>query len=111
MPSSIAAPATRCSASVEASFYVVAGYGRGLAVDASTGARVYMKMKMAATGAGLGLGLGGFASQLVILFEDDASFQRFIAEGLDATAGEEVMAGEDRSSSACGSTTARPCSS
>ena len=79
-----------------ASFYVVAGYGRGLAVDASTGARVYMKMKMAATGAGLGLGLGGFASQLVILFEDDASFQRFIAEGLDATAGAEVMAGEDR---------------
>ena len=79
----------------EASFYVVAGYGRGLAVDASTGARVYMKMN-ATTGAGLGFGLGGFASQLVILFEDDASFQRFVAEGLDATAGAEVMAGEDR---------------
>jgi lipid-binding SYLF domain-containing protein len=78
----------------EASFYVVAGYGRGLAVDASTGARVYMKM--ATTGAGLGFGLGGFASQLVILFEDDASFQRFVAEGLDAAAGAEVMAGDDK---------------
>lgn len=78
----------------EASFYVVAGYGRGVAVDAKTGSRVYMKM--ATTGAGLSFGLGGFASQLVILFEDRAGFQEFVAQGLDATAGAEVMAGEDK---------------
>jgi hypothetical protein len=78
----------------EASFYVVAGYGRGVAVDVGSGARVYMKM--ATTGAGLGFGLGGFASQLVILFEDSASFRRFVEQGLDATAGVETMAGEER---------------
>lgn len=78
----------------EASFYVVAGYGRGVAVDARTGERVYMKM--ATTGAGLSFGLGGFASQLVILFEDGATLERFLAEGLDATAGVGAMAGEEK---------------
>ena len=78
----------------EASFYVVAGYGRGVAVDARSGARVYMKM--ATTGAGLSFGIGGFASQLVILFEDAAAFQTFVAEGLDATAEVGTMAGEEK---------------
>ncbi len=78
----------------EASFYVVAGYGRGVAVDARTGARVYMKM--ATTGAGVGFGLGGFASQLVILFEDGATLERFLTEGLDASAGVGAMAGEEK---------------
>jgi lipid-binding SYLF domain-containing protein len=78
----------------EASFYVVAGFGRGLAVDAETGARVYMKM--ATTGAGLSFGIGGFASQLVILFEDAAAFQTFVAEGLDATAEVGTMAGQEK---------------
>ncbi len=78
----------------EASFYVVAGYGRGVAVSSRTGARVYMKM--ATSGAGLSFGLGGFASQLVILFEDSASFEAFVVEGLDASAGLGAMAGEDK---------------
>ena len=78
----------------EASFYVVAGYGRGVAVNPRTGTRIYMKM--ATTGAGLSFGLGGFASQLVILFEDGATLERFLAEGLDATAGVGAMAGEDK---------------
>jgi lipid-binding SYLF domain-containing protein len=78
----------------EASFYVVAGYGRGVAVDAETAARVYMKM--GTTGAGLSFGLGGFASQLVILFEDSASFQEFVAQGLDASVGVGAMAGEEK---------------
>lgn len=78
----------------EASFYVVAGYGRGVAVDAKTGTRVYMKM--ATTGAGLSFGLGGFASQLVILFEDGKGFQEFAVRGLDATAGVGAMVGEDK---------------
>ncbi len=78
----------------EASFYVVAGYGRGVAVDAMTGARVYMKM--ATTGAGFSFGLGGFASQLVILFEDSAGLQEFVAQGLDASAEVGAMAGEEK---------------
>jgi len=78
----------------EASFYVVAGYGRGVAVDAKTGARTYMKM--ATTGAGLSFGLGGFASQLVILFEDHARFREFVAQGFDAGAGVEAMAGDEK---------------
>ena len=78
----------------EASFYVVAGYGRGVAVDAKSGSRVYMKM--ATTGAGLSFGVGGFASQLVILFEDRASFDSFVAEGLDASAAVGAMAGDEK---------------
>jgi len=78
----------------EASFYVVAGYGRGVAVDPSTGTRVYMKM--ATTGAGLSFGLGGFASQMVMLFEDEASFHEFVTQGLDAAAQVGAMRGEER---------------
>ncbi|MFZ1574614.1 MAG: hypothetical protein WAT36_05145 [Chromatiaceae bacterium] len=78
----------------EASFYVVAGYGRGVAVNAATGSRVYMKM--ATTGAGLSFGLGGFASQLVILFEDAPGFAAFVAEGLDAATEVGAMAGGEK---------------
>jgi lipid-binding SYLF domain-containing protein len=77
----------------EASFYVVAGYGRGVAIDAGTGSHVYMKM--ATTGAGFSFGLGGFESQLVILFEDNAALRELIDQGLDATAEVGTMAGED----------------
>jgi lipid-binding SYLF domain-containing protein len=84
----------------EASFYVVAGYGRGVAVDARTGERVYMKM--ATTGAGRGFGLGGFASQLVILFEDAATLERFITQGYDASAEVGTMAGSDKERLAMG---------
>ena len=78
----------------EASFYVVAGYGRGVAVNAATGSRVYMKM--ATTGAGLSFGLGGFASQMVILFEDAPGFAAFVAEGLDAATEVGAMVGEKK---------------
>jgi lipid-binding SYLF domain-containing protein len=84
----------------EASFYVVAGYGRGVAVDAKTGERVYMKM--ATTGAGMGFGLGGFASQLVILFENSAVFENFVVNGLDAGAEVGAMAGEEKDRLALG---------
>jgi hypothetical protein len=58
--------------------------GRGVAVKAKSGSRVYMKM--ATAGAGLSFGLGGFASQLVILFQNSSEFAKFVAQGLDATA-------------------------
>jgi len=78
----------------EASFYVVAGYGRGVAVNLKSNARVYMKM--ATAGAGLSFGIGGWESQLVILFENNADFDAFVEQGLDATAEAGAMAGDDK---------------
>ncbi|MFK7848792.1 MAG: hypothetical protein AB8G77_26125 [Rhodothermales bacterium] len=78
----------------EASFYVVAGYGRGVAVDLSSDSRVYMKM--ATAGAGLSFGIGGWESQMVILFENQADFKSFVEQGLDATAEAGTMAGEEK---------------
>ncbi len=78
----------------EASFYVVAGYGRGVAVNRKTNSRTYMKM--ATTGAGLSFGLGGWESQLVILFKSKADLDKFAKEGHDASAQAGAMAGEDK---------------
>jgi hypothetical protein len=77
-----------------------AGYGRGVAVDTKTGEHVYMKM--ATTGGGIGFGLGGFASQLVILFENDAAFQNFVVNGLDAGAEVGAMTGDEKERLALG---------
>ncbi|MCG6861153.1 MAG: hypothetical protein LJE70_07755 [Chromatiaceae bacterium] len=76
----------------EASFYVVAGYGRGVAVNRQDDARTYMKM--ATAGAGMSFGIGGFDTQLVILFEDSDQFAQFVVEGLDASAQVGTMTGE-----------------
>jgi len=78
----------------EASFYVVAGYGRGVAVERETDARVYMKM--ATTGAGLSFGLGGWESQLVILFKSEEKFKEFGHQGFDATAEAGTMVGDEK---------------
>lgn len=78
----------------EASFYVVAGYGRGVAVNLKSDSRVYMKM--ATAGAGLSLGIGGWESQMVILFEGAADFNTFVEQGLDATAEAGTMVGEEK---------------
>jgi lipid-binding SYLF domain-containing protein len=78
----------------QASFYVAAGYGRGVAVDRETGTHTYMKM--ATGGASLGLGIGGFERQLVILFQDQAGFEEFTRNGYDASGGITTMAGERR---------------
>jgi lipid-binding SYLF domain-containing protein len=78
----------------EASFYVVAGYGRGVAVDRNTDSRIYMKM--ATTGAGLSFGIGGWESQLIIVFESAADFEAFGKQGLDATAEAGTMVGDDK---------------
>lgn len=78
----------------EASFYVVAGYGRGVAVNRKSNSRVYMKM--ATAGAGLSFGIGGWESQLVILFENAEDYDAFVEQGLDATAEAGAMAGDDK---------------
>ena len=78
----------------EASFYVVAGYGRGVAVNRGTDSRVYMKM--ATTGAGLSFGIGGWESQLVILFQNETDLENFAKNGHDATAEAGAMAGDDK---------------
>jgi hypothetical protein len=65
-------------------FGAVAGFGKGVAVSNVTGARTYMNMGTG--GVGLAFGFGGFESQVVILFQDEAGFQRFVTEGYDATA-------------------------
>jgi len=86
----------------EASFYVVAGYGRGVAVDRGTHARTYMKM--ATAGAGMSFGIGGFDSQLVILFEGGGKFAEFVARGVDASAQVGTISGEDQDQVALGYT-------
>ncbi len=78
----------------EASFYVVAGYGRGVAVNLKDDARVYMKM--ATAGAGASFGIGGFESQIIILFENDADFKVFVVQGFDSTAEAGTMTGDEK---------------
>lgn len=78
----------------QVSFKVVAGYGYGVAVERPSATSTYMKM--AVGGVGLSLGFGGFGYQLVMLFEDEAAFRRFVTEGLDASAEATTMVGENR---------------
>jgi hypothetical protein len=73
---------------------VSAGYGRGVAVEKETDARTYMKM--ATGGVGLSFGLGGFASQLIVLFEQPADFRDFIEKGYEAEAEASALQGEER---------------
>jgi len=78
----------------QVSYVVAAGYGRGVAVERSTGKHTYMKAGSA--GAGVSFGLGGFDTQLVILFGTHAAFDEFITQGLDATAEAGTMAGDEQ---------------
>jgi len=78
----------------QVSYVVAAGYGRGVAVEPSTGKRIYMKTGSA--GAGVSFGLGGFDSQFVILFETQAAFDEFATQGIDATAETGTMLGDER---------------
>lgn len=75
-------------------FGAVAGFGKGVAVSNATGARTYMNMGTG--GVGLAFGFGGFESQVVILFQDEPGFQRFVTEGYDATAQAAARAGEQK---------------
>ncbi len=75
-------------------FGAVAGFGKGVAVSNVTGARTYMNMGTG--GVGLAFGFGGFESQVVILFQDEPGFQRFVTQGYDATAQAAARAGEGK---------------
>jgi hypothetical protein len=76
------------------------GYGRGVAVDNTTGERTYMRM--ASAGVGVRLGFGGFDTQFVILFETPFAYHKFVTQGLDATAEASSMAGDKHERMALG---------
>jgi hypothetical protein len=61
-----------------------AGYGYGLAMRRDDTEGTYMKM--ATGGLGFSYGMGGFASELVVLFEDEAAFTRFSEQGFEVSA-------------------------
>jgi len=65
------------------------GGGVGVAVDHATGRRTYMKM---GTG-GVGLGLGGQSFQVVFLFENQKTFERFVESGWHADLSANAVAG------------------
>lgn len=74
-------------------FPLTAGYGRGVAVSASDGARTYMQMGKG--GVGAAFGIGGFEHRFVIMFETPVDFDRFVTSGYDATADAGAMHGDD----------------
>lgn len=71
------------------SLFLTGGGGRGVAVDADSGRRTYMRM---ATG-GVNVGLGAQTYQVVFLFETDDHLRRFIDSGWDADASANAVAG------------------
>lgn len=73
---------------------IAAGFGRGVAVSLTDGQRTYIRM--ATGGVGLGFGFGGFESQIVILFETPADFQRFVTDGYDASGEANARMGDDK---------------
>lgn len=68
---------------------VSGGLGVGVAVNDTTGQRTYMRM---GTG-GIGLGLGGQSYQMVFMFEDLETFDRFVNKGWQADASANAVAG------------------
>jgi lipid-binding SYLF domain-containing protein len=75
----------------KAGFIVSGGGGTGVAENKSTGARTYMRM---GTG-GIGLGIGAQRYSIVVLFETDAHFNRFVQGGWDSSATAEAAAGQE----------------
>ncbi len=70
-------------------FLLSGGGGVGVAVDRTNGSRTYMKM---GTG-GVGLGLGGQSYQVVFLFENKQTFERFVNKGWQADLAANAVAG------------------
>jgi lipid-binding SYLF domain-containing protein len=74
---------------IKVSVLVSGGSGVGVAVNDSTGSRTYMRM---GTG-GIGLGLGGQSYQMVFMFENLETFDRFVNKGWQADASANAVAG------------------
>ncbi len=74
------------------------GGGKGVAVHKASGARTYMKM---GTG-GIGFGLGGQKYQVILMFEDDATFNNFVDNGWKADASAQAAAGTEGANVAVG---------
>jgi lipid-binding SYLF domain-containing protein len=70
-------------------FLVSGGGGAGVAIDKQDGGRTYMKM---GTG-GVGLGLGGQKYQVIFLFEDQKTFDKFVEKGWKAETSGQATAG------------------
>ena len=70
---------------------VSGGGGSGVAIDRSSGERTYMRMGSA----GVGLGLGGQRYYVVIFFETQEDFDRFVDDGWQADASAHAAAGQD----------------
>jgi lipid-binding SYLF domain-containing protein len=72
-------------------FILSGGGGNGVAVNKATGQRTYMRMGMAS----VGLGIGGQRYSLVMLFETNERFDKFVAGGWDSSATAEAVAGQE----------------
>ena len=77
--------------SVKVALLISGGGGVGVAVNSATGQRTYMKM---GTG-GIGFGLGVNKFQVVFLFQDEATLQKFVENGWQADAGATASAGKN----------------
>jgi len=73
------------------SFMITTGTGAGMAKVKGEGKPVYMKM---ATG-GLNIGLGAELFQLVFLFEDEDTFNRFLDDGIEVGTSANAVLGDD----------------
>lgn len=69
-------------------FWISAGYGHGVAHNNTDGNEVYMQMAKA----GVGIGLGAKDFNIVFVFNDKDSYQKFITEGMDLTGTADVAA-------------------
>ena len=72
-------------------FGISGGGGTGVAVSKKSGKHAYMKM---GTG-GIGFGLGVNKFQVVFLFQDEATLQKFVENGWQADAGATASAGKN----------------
>jgi lipid-binding SYLF domain-containing protein len=75
----------------KAGFIVSGGSGTGVAINKSTGQKAYMRMGMG----GIGLGIGAQRYTLIVLFEDQAHLDKFVAGGWDSSATAEAAGGRE----------------
>ena len=76
---------------IKISLVVTGGGGSGVAVEQDSGERTYMRMGTA----GLNIGLGGQKYQVLFLFQDRRTFERFVEKGWQAEAQASAAAGTE----------------